>query len=92
MKYVIRRYMDDGYGNTHLIEEYYTDDNNIIDTSIKLWEGEDPSLSEIEESCFHQCDNKQITDSINFNPNGYGNDIDEYRIFENENLIYTIGY
>lgn len=82
--------MDDGYGSVHLIEEYYTNDTALIETAIELWEGEDPSLSEIEES-FHTCDYKTITDSSNFNPRGSGNNVDELRIFDEQELIYTIG-
>lgn len=62
----------------------------MTNTAIKLWEGENPNICEIEELYFHQCDNKQITDSNNFNSRGFGNNVDEYRIFENENLIYSI--
>ena len=90
MRYTIRRYMDDGYGSVHLIEEYYTDDASLIESAIELWEGDDPSLSEVEES-FHSCEYKEITDSSNFNPRGSGNNVDELRIFDGEKQIYTVG-
>lgn len=89
MRYTIRRYMDDGYGSTHLIEEYYTDDTFLVNSAIKEWE-EDPSFIDICES-FHVCDYKEVTDSSNFNPNGSGNNVDELRIFDGDDMVYVIG-
>lgn len=82
--------MDDGFGKVHLVEEFYTNDKTLIDDAIKNWEEDILDFSEIYET-FHDCEFNEITKTSNFNPNGYGNNIDEIRIFEEEKQIYVIG-
>ncbi|MDB4655766.1 hypothetical protein OAE48_02860 [Flavobacteriales bacterium] len=89
-KYVIARYQDDGYGGVHLIEQFHTNDDALVKNAIDNWEGDDPDYSSTLES-FHGCDHKMINWGEDFNPDGAGNDIDELRIHENDELIYTIG-
>lgn len=90
-KYVISRYQDDGYGAVHLTERCYTNDDALVKNAIDNWEGDDPDFGSIVES-FHSCEHHEMINwGEDFNPNGAGNDIDEFRIRENDELIYTIG-
>jgi hypothetical protein len=84
MKLLVQRYMDDGYGNTHLIEEgkfdetLYEDilkaesDSEIYDTLLEITPETDLDLYSIA------------------NPNGYGNVVDEYRIYVDGELYKTV--
>lgn len=84
MEVLVQRYMDDGYGNTHLIEEgtfgeeLYNDirnaesDSEIYDALMEITPETDLDLYSIA------------------NPNGYGNVVDEYRIYVNGELYKTV--
>ena len=84
MEVLVQRYMDDGYGNTHLIEEgtfgeeLYQDiqkaesDSEIYDALLEITPETDVDLYSIA------------------NPNGYGNVVDEYRIYVDGELYKTV--
>ena len=84
MKVLVQRYMDDGYGNAHLIEEgtfdetlyndmlSAADDTEIYDALMEITPETDLDLYSIA------------------NPNGYGNVVDEYRIYVNGELYKTV--
>lgn len=84
MRVLVQRYMDDGYGNTHLIEEgtfdetLYNDmlsahdDTEIYDALMEITPETDLDLYSIA------------------NPNGYGNVVDEYRIYVDGELFKTV--
>ena len=84
MRVLVQRYMDDGYGNTHLIEEgtfdetlyndmlSAADDTEIYDALMEITPETDLDLYSIA------------------NPNGYGNVVDEYRIYVDGELFKTV--
>ena len=84
MEVLVQRYMDDGYGTIHLIEEgkfdetLYNDmlsahdDTEIYDALIAITPETDLDLYSIA------------------NPNGNGNVVDEYRIYVDGELFKTV--
>lgn len=84
MEVLVQRYMDDGYGNTHIIgeskfdETLYDDiqraesDNEIYDALLEIVDDTDVDLYQIG------------------NPDGYGNVVDEFRIYVDGNLFKTV--
>lgn len=85
MEVLVQRYMDDGYGNTHLIEqgnfgeELYNDIQNAESDS-EIYD----ALMEIT----HPIEGIDL--STIGNPNGYGNVVDEFRIYVDGNLFKTV--
>ena len=84
MEVLVQRYMDDGYGNTHLIEEG-TFDKTLYEDIQKA-----ESDSEIYENLMGFLPETDIDLSTIGNPNGYGNVVDEYRIYVDGELYKTI--
>lgn len=84
MKVLVQRYMDDGYGNTHLIEEG-TFDETLYEDIQKA-----KSDSEIYDVLIEITPETNIDLSTIGNPRGYGNVVDEYRIYVNGNLYKTV--
>jgi hypothetical protein len=84
MKVLVQRYMDDGYGNTHLIEEG-TFDETLYEDIQKA-----ESDSEIYDALMEITPETDIDLSTIGNPRGYGNVVDEYRIYVNGNLYKTV--
>lgn len=84
MEVLVQRYMDDGYGNTHIIgeskfdETLYDDiqraesDNEIYDALLEIVDDTDVDLYQIG------------------NPDGYGNVVDEFRIFVDGKHFKTV--
>ena len=84
MKVLVQRYMDDGYGNTHLIEEG-TFDKTLYENIQKA-----ESDSEIYDALLEIVPETNIDLYSIGNPNGYGNVIDEYRIYVDGELYKTV--
>jgi hypothetical protein len=81
---VVQRYMDDGYGNIHLIEEGefeqdILDQLNELETDAEVFD----FLLEIVPAT------EMDLNSIG-NPSGYGNEVDEYRIYVDGKLYRTV--
>lgn len=84
MKVKVQRLMDDGYGTTHVIGEGYFDEtlyNDILSAK---------DNSEIYESLMDIVPDTDIELYEIGNPNGYGNVVDEFRIYVNGELFKTI--
>lgn len=84
MKVKIQRLMDDGYGITHVIGEGYFDEtiyNDILSAK---------DNSEIYEALMDIVSDTDIDLYEIGNPNGYGNIVDEFRIYVNGELFKTI--
>jgi len=84
MKVKVQRIMDDGCGNTHIIGESYFDEtlyNDIIsaESDSVIYD----ALTEIVEET--DIDLYEIG-----NPNGYGNSVDEFRIYVDGELFKTV--
>ena len=81
----IKRYIDDGYGNTHLVEEGTFDDkrfrlgHNSIEELYNLLQNEEDEI--IREELMGYLPIEHIEMSSIGNPNGFGNVVDEYRIY-----------
>ena len=94
MKINIKRYMDDGYGNTHLVEEGTFDDkrfrfgHNSIEELYNLLQNEEDEIIREELMGYLPITHIEMDDIGN--PNGYGNDVDEYRIYFDGNHHKTI--
>ena len=77
--------MDDGYGNTHLVEEGTFDDkrfrlgHNSIEELYNLLQNEEDEI--IREELMGYLPIEHIEMSSIGNPNGFGNVVDEYRIY-----------
>jgi hypothetical protein len=84
MKVLVQRYMDDGYGNTHLIEEG-TFDKTLYENIQKA-----ESDSEIYDALLEIVPETNIDLYSIGNPNGYGNVVDEYRIYVDGELYKTV--
>ena len=84
MKVLVQRYMDDGYGNTHLIEEG-TFDKTLYENIQKA-----ESDSEIYDALLEIVPETNIDLYSIGNPNGYGNVVDEYRIYVDSELYKTV--
>ena len=84
MKVLVQRYMDDGYGNTHLIEEG-TFDKTLYENIQKA-----ESDSEIYDALLEIVPETNIDLYSIGNPNGYGNVVDEFRIYVDGELFKTI--
>jgi len=84
MKVLLQRYMDDGYGNTHLNEEG-TFDETLYEDIQKA-----ESDSEIYDALIEITPETDIDISTIGNPRGYGNVVDGYRIYVNGNLYKTV--
>lgn len=84
MKVLVQRYMDDGYGNTHLIEEG-TFDKTLYEDIQKA--GSD---SEIYENLMGFVPETEIDLNKIGNPRGYGNVVDEFRIYVDGELYKTV--
>lgn len=76
--------MDDGYGNTHLIEEG-TFDRTLYENIQKA-----ESDSEIYDALLEIVPETNIDLYSIGNPNGYGNVVDEYRIYVDGELYKTV--
>jgi len=76
--------MDDGYGNTHLIEEG-TFDKTLYENIQKA-----ESDSEIYDALLEIVPETNIDLYSIGNPNGYGNVVDEYRIYVDGELYKTV--
>ena len=93
MKILIERYMDDGYGNTHFVEEGTFDDkrfrlgHNSIQELYEIIQKENEII--IEELMGYLPTTHIEMDDIG-NPNGYGNEVDEYRIYVDGEHCKTI--
>jgi len=83
MKIIVQRFMDDGYGNTHIIEEGTFDESllNEIDGMDDI---------DIHELLMGKTSETDVDIYSIGNPNGYGNVVDEYRIFKDGELYLTI--
>lgn len=84
MEVLVQRYMDDGYGNTHMIEEGKFGEelyNNIMEAK---------SDSEICDALMQITPETDVDLYSIANPNGYGNVVDEYRIYVNGELYKTV--
>lgn len=83
MKIIVQRFMDDGYGNTHIIEEGTFDESllNEIDGMDDI---------DINELLMDKTSETDVDIYSIGNPNGYGNVVDEYRIFKDGELYLTI--
>jgi len=84
MEVLVQRYMDDGYGNTHMIEEGKFGEelyNNILTAK---------SDSEIYDALMEITPETDLDLYSIANPNGYGNVVDEYRIYVNGELYKTV--
>lgn len=84
MKVLVQRYMDDGYGNTHLIEEG-TFDKTLYENIQKA-----ESDSEIYDALLEIVPETNVDLYSIGNPNGYGNVVDEYRIYVDGELYKTV--
>ena len=84
MKILVQRYMDDGYGNVHLIEEG-TFDETLYEDIQKA-----ESNSEIYDALLEITPETDVDLYSIANPNGYGNVVDEYRIYVNGELFKTV--
>ena len=84
MKILVQRYMDDGYGNVHLIEEGTFDE--ILYEDIQKAESD----SEIYDALLEITPETDVDLYSIANPNGYGNVVDEYRIYVNGELFKTV--
>lgn len=83
MKIIVQRFMDDGYGNTYIIEEG-TFDESLIDEI----DGMDDI--DIHELLMNKTSETDVDIYSIGNPNGFGNVVDEYRIFKDGELYLTI--
>ena len=83
MKILVQRFMDDGYGKTHIIEEGSFDESIL--TEIDGMDDIDIHKLLMEKTTETDVDIYSIG-----NPNGYGNVVDEYRIFKDGELYQTI--
>ena len=83
MKILVQSFMDDGYGKTHIIEEGSFDESIL--TEIDGMDDIDIHELLIEKTTETDVDIYSIG-----NPNGYGNVVDEYRIFKDGELYQTI--
>lgn len=84
MQILVQRYMDDGYGNVHLIEEG-TFDETLYENIQKA-----ESDSEIYDALLEITPETDLDLYSIANPNGYGNVVDEYRIYVNGELYKTV--
>ena len=84
MKVLVQRYMDDGYGNTYLIEEG-TFDKTLYENIQKA-----ESDSEIYDTLLEIVPETDVDLYSIGNPNGYGNVVDEYRIYVDGKLYKTV--
>jgi len=84
MEVLVQRYMDDGYGNTHLIEEGKFDETLYEDIQ------KAKSDSEIYDALLEITPETDLHLYSIANPNGYGNVVDEYRIYVNGELYKTV--
>jgi len=84
MELLVQRYMDDGYGNTHLIEEG-TFDKTLYEDIQKA-----ESDSEIYDALMEIVPETDVDLYSIGNPNGYGNVVDEYRIYVDGELYKTV--
>lgn len=75
MVLLVQRYMDDGYGNIHLIEEGEFE-QDILDQINEL-----ESDTEIFDFLLEIVPAAQIDLNSIGNPSGFGDKVDEYRIF-----------
>ena len=83
MKILVQRFIDDGYGKTHIIEE------GSFDESI-LTEIDGMDDIDIHELLMEKTTETDVDIYSIGNPNGYGNVVDEYRIFKDGELYQTI--
>lgn len=83
MKILVQRFMDDGYGKTHIIEE------GSFDESI-LTEIDGMDDIDIHELLMEKTTETDVDIYSIGNPNGYVNVVDEYRIFKDGELYQTI--
>ena len=83
MKILVQRFMDDGYGKTHIIEE------GTFDESI-LTEIDGMDDIDIHELLMEKTTETDVDIYSIGNPNGYGNVVDEYRIVKDGELYQTI--
>ena len=93
MKILIERYMDDGYGNTHFVEEGTFDDKRfrLGHNSIQeLYEIIQKEKEIIREELMGYLPTTHIEMDDIGNPNGYGNEVDEYRIYVDGEHYKTI--
>ena len=93
MKILIERYMDDGYGNTHFVEEGTFDDKRfrLGHNSIQeLYEIIQKENEIIREEVMGYLPTTHIEMDDIGNPNGYGNEVDEYRIYVDGEHYKTI--
>ena len=93
MKILIERYMDDGYGNTHFVEEGTFDDKRfrLGHNSIQeLYEIIQKENEIIREELMGYLPTIHIEMDDIGNPNGYGNEVDEYRIYVDGEHYKTI--
>ena len=84
MEVLVQRYMYDGYGNTHLIEEG-TFDETLFEDIQKA-----ESDSKIYDALLEIVPETDIDLYSIGNPNGYGNAVDEYRIYVVGELSKTV--
>lgn len=84
MKVLVQRYMDDGYGNTHIIEEGSFGEE--LYNKIQNFESD----SEVFEFLLEMVPETDLDLYSIGNPNGYGNVVDEYRIYVDGEHFKTI--
>ena len=84
MEVLVQRYMDDGYGNTHLIEEGKFDETLYEDIQ------KSESDSEIYDALLEITPETDLDLYSIANPSGYGNVVDEYRIYVDGELFKTV--
>ena len=84
MRVLVQRYMDDGYVNTHLIEEG-TFDETLYNDMLSAHDD-----SEIYDALMEITPETDLDLYSIGNPNGYGNVVDEYRIYVDGELFKTV--
>jgi len=89
MKYIITRFIDDGYGKVHRVTDFHTEDASLVNTVISDWEANSNFTDALES--IKVCQSLSLVDTGSFNSGGYGNDVDKLEIYsEVDGLIKTI--
>ena len=84
MEVKVLRMMDDGYGSTHIIGEGTFDETLLNDIESA------ESDSEIYDALIEIVPETDVDLYSIGNPNGYGNEVDEFRIYVDGQLYKTV--
>ena len=84
MEVMVLRMMDDGYGSTHIIGEGTFDETLLKDIESA------ESDSEIYDALIEIVPETDVDLYSIGNPNGYGNEVDEFRIYVDGQLYKTV--